>query len=56
MLGKVSYYHNRYGLEGDTVLHLVDGWYALWGDLINANEMRIYFMRGLEGLVRSGSA
>lgn len=27
--GKVSYYHDRYGLEADCVLHLEDGRYAL---------------------------
>lgn len=27
--GKVSYYHDRYGLEADCVLHLKDGRYAL---------------------------
>ena len=27
--GKVSYYHDRYGLEADCVLHLSDGRYAL---------------------------
>ncbi|MBR1699259.1 MAG: ATP-binding protein [Bacteroidales bacterium] len=29
MGGKVSYYHDRYGLEADAVLHLRDGRYAL---------------------------
>jgi len=29
MEGKVSYYHDRYGLEADCVLHLSDGRYAL---------------------------
>lgn len=27
--GKVSYYHDRYDLEADTVLHIGDGRYAL---------------------------
>ncbi len=27
--GKVAYYHDRYGLEADVVLHLADGRYAL---------------------------
>ena len=27
--GRVSYYHDRYGLEADIVLHLADGRYAL---------------------------
>lgn len=29
MRGEVSYYHDRYGLEADAVLHLKDGRYAL---------------------------
>jgi hypothetical protein len=29
MGGRVSYYHDRYGLEADCVLHLADGRYAL---------------------------
>ncbi len=29
MGGRVSYYHDRYGLEADIVLHLADGRYAL---------------------------
>jgi predicted AAA+ superfamily ATPase len=29
MGGQVSYYHDRYGLEADAVLHLADGRYAL---------------------------
>jgi len=27
--GRASYYHDRYGLEADCVLHLADGRYAL---------------------------
>ena len=27
--GRISYYHDRYGLEADAVLHLEDGRYAL---------------------------
>ena len=27
--GRLSYYHDRYGLEADAVLHLEDGRYAL---------------------------
>jgi len=27
--GELSYYHDRYGLEADVVLHLDDGKYAL---------------------------
>ena len=29
MDGKISYYHDRYGLEADGVLHLKNGKYAL---------------------------
>ena len=29
MNGEVSYYHDRYGLGADAVLHLKDGRYAL---------------------------
>ena len=29
MGGRISYYHDRYGLEADCVLHLADGRYAL---------------------------
>ncbi len=29
MGGRVSYYHDRYGLEADAVLHLNDGRYAI---------------------------
>ena len=29
MNGRMSYYHDRYGLEADGVLHLDDGRYAL---------------------------
>ncbi|MGN1190280.1 MAG: hypothetical protein ACI4SL_07795, partial [Candidatus Ornithospirochaeta sp.] len=29
MNGEISYYHDRYGLEADAVLHLRDGRYAL---------------------------
>ena len=29
MNGEISYYHDRYGLEADAVLHLKDGRYAL---------------------------
>ena len=29
MGGRIAYYHDRYGLEADAVLHLSDGRYAL---------------------------
>ena len=37
--GKVSYYHDRYGLEADAVLHLEDGRYALIEIKLGANEI-----------------
>ena len=37
--GKVSYYHDRYGLEADAVLHLNDGRYALCEIKLGANEI-----------------
>ena len=37
--GKVSYYHDRYGLEADCVLHLNDGRYALIEFKLGQNEV-----------------
>ena len=37
--GKVSYYHDRYGLEADCVLHLDDGRYALIEFKLGENEV-----------------
>ena len=37
--GKVSYYHDRYGLEADCVLHLEDGRYALIEIKLGASEI-----------------
>lgn len=37
--GKVSYYHDRYGLEADCVLHLEDGRYALIEFKLGENEI-----------------
>ena len=37
--GKVSYYHDRYGLEADCVLHLEDGRYALIEIKLGENEV-----------------
>jgi len=37
--GKVSYYHDRYGLEADCVLHLNDGRYALIELKLGENEV-----------------
>lgn len=39
MGGKVSYYHDRYGLEADAVLHLRDGRYALIEIKLGSNEI-----------------
>lgn len=37
--GKVSYYHDRYGLEADCVLHLRDGRYALIEFKLGSNDI-----------------
>ncbi len=37
--GRVSYYHDRYGLEADAVLHLRDGRYALIEIKLGQNEI-----------------
>ena len=37
--GNVSYYHDRYGLEADIVLHLRDGRYALIEVKLGSNEI-----------------
>ena len=37
--GSISYYHDRYGLEADCVLHLNDGRYALIEFKLGANEI-----------------
>ena len=37
--GKVSYYHDRYGLEADVVLYLNDGRYAFCEIKLGANEI-----------------
>ncbi len=37
--GKLSYYHDRYGLEADAVLHLDDGRYALIEFKLGSNEI-----------------
>jgi predicted AAA+ superfamily ATPase len=39
MNGKISYYHDRYGLEADGVLHLKDGRYALLEFKLGSNEI-----------------
>ena len=37
--GRVSYYHDRYGLEADVVLHLADGRYALMECKLGSREI-----------------
>lgn len=37
--GEISYYHDRYGLEADAVLHLKDGKYALIEFKLGENEI-----------------
>ena len=37
--GRMSYYHDRYGLEADAVLHLGDGRYAIIEIKLGANEI-----------------
>ncbi|MDD2433997.1 MAG: DUF4143 domain-containing protein [Bacilli bacterium] len=39
MNGELSYYHDRYGLEADGVLHLKDGKYALLEFKLGSNEI-----------------
>lgn len=39
MRGEMSYYHDRYGLEADGVLHLKDGRYALLEFKLGANQI-----------------
>lgn len=39
MGGKMSYYHDRYGLEADAVLHLGDGRYAIIEMKLGSNEV-----------------
>lgn len=39
MGGTLSYYHDRYGLEADSVLHLEDGRYVLFEFKLGSNEI-----------------
>lgn len=39
--GRVSYYHDRYDLEADIVLHLADGRYALIECKLGSREMKM---------------
>lgn len=52
--GKISYYHDRYGLEADAVLHLDDGRYALVEFKLGSAEIEVGAKHLLEivGLIR----
>ncbi|MBQ9609926.1 MAG: ATP-binding protein [Lachnospiraceae bacterium] len=39
MNGRISYYHDRYGLEADAVLHIGDGRYAIIEIKLGSNEI-----------------
>lgn len=39
--GKISYYHDRYGLEADAVLHIDDGRYALIEIKLGSDEIEL---------------
>lgn len=47
--GTVSYYHDRYGLEADCVLHLQDGRYALIEIKLGSRQIE----EGAEHLIKS---
>lgn len=51
--GRVSYYHDRYGLEADAVLHLKDGRYTLIEIKLGQHQIQegIDHLRKLEGLI-----
>lgn len=46
--GELSYYHDKYGLEADCVLHLDDGRYALIEFKLGSNEIQ----SGIEHLIK----
>ncbi len=52
--GRLSYYHDRYGLEADAVLHLADGRYALIEIKLGSNEVDYgaNHLNEIENLVR----
>lgn len=52
--GKISYYHDRYGLEADAVLHLDDGRYALIEFKLGSREIEegAQHLLELAGLIR----
>ena len=49
MNGEVSYYHDRYGLEADAVLHLKDGRYALIEFKLGSKEIFVSYINGRNG-------
>ena len=55
--GSVSYYHDRYGLEADCVLHLEDGRYALIEFKLGESEVEdgAKHLCEIEGLVRAAN-
>jgi predicted AAA+ superfamily ATPase len=46
--GEISYYHDKYGLEADCVLHLKDGRYALIEFKLGSNEIE----KGAKNLIK----
>ena len=56
--GRVSYYHDRYGLEADAVLHLADGRYALIEIKLGSHEINYgaKHLVKLENLIRGKNA
>ncbi len=46
--GRISHYHDRYGLEADAILHLSDGRYALVEFKLGSNEVE----KGAENLLK----
>lgn len=55
MGGEISYYHDRYGLEADAVLHLRDGRYALIEFKLGANgiEEGVKHLLEIEELIKT---
>ncbi len=53
--GAVSYYHDRYGLEADCVLHLSDGQYALIEFKLGSNEIEegVKHLLKIENLIKN---
>lgn len=55
--GRVSYYHDRYGLEADAVLHLEDGRYGLFEIKLGSHEIEAgaRHLTEIESLVREAN-